>query len=343
MITIKHLSKLSAIIAIAVTFSSCSFNSNSNKNTEVSSQTTSTNQSSQSMQTKSSVEIPSTKEVVNTLCSDEFQGRLTGSKGNEKASKYINNIFKNIGLTPLFQDTYYEKYPQLVSTTSEAYVDIKYTKEKVVNNVIGVIKGRDRKKAVVISAHFDHIGYKDGKIIRGALDNASGMSALIKIANNLKEKSNKKPFDMDIIICAFNGEERGLGGSSAFVKEIKSKSLYYNLYNINIDCIGSKNASKNLALKNKSTVSNKLYDSMKTVFKKDNINFADTAVHGSGDHMAFEYAGIPNVFIVQENIEKLVHKPSDIPNDLDFSQIDKIANGICDFIETNNGIVFQSK
>ncbi|GAE02660.1 peptidase M28 [Clostridium botulinum B str. Osaka05] len=75
-----------------------------------------------------------------------------------------------------------------------------------INNVVGIIKGKDSKKAVVISAHPDHIGYQDGKIIRGGLDNTSDMSALIKIDNNLKEK----PFDMDIVICAFNGEEEGL-------------------------------------------------------------------------------------------------------------------------------------
>lgn len=287
------------------------------------------------------MKIPTTKEVVTTLCSDEFQGRLTGSKGNEKAGEYIAKTFKDIGLDPYFRDGYYEKYSQQVIPTYGG--DGSEAKDEIVNNVIGVIKGKDSKKAVVISAHFDHIGYQDGKIIRGALDNASGVSALIKIANNLKEKSKEKPFDMDIVLCAFNGEEEGLAGSCAFVNEIKSKAIYNSLYNINIDSIGSKNGGKNLALKNNSKLSNKLYDSIKTTFKKDNISFADTAVHGGGDQSRFEYAGIPNVFIVQENIEKLVHKPTDTPDILDYGQIDKIANAISDFIETNNGIMFGAK
>jgi len=143
---------------------------------------------------------------------------------------------------------------------------------------------------------------------------------------------------MDIILCTFNGEENGLNGSYAFVK-VKSKSVYGNLYNINIDCIGGKEGGK-LALKNKSKVSNKLYDAVKTAIKEHNVKFVDVALRGLGDHLRFQSAGIPNVFIVQENINKLVHKPADTPDILDYSQIKKIANAICDFIKKNDGVDF---
>ncbi|MBX4265470.1 M28 family peptidase [Clostridium estertheticum] len=69
--------------------------------------------------------------------------------------------------------------------------------------VVGVIKGKDSKKVVIISAHFDHLGIIKGKIMRGALDNASGVSSLIKIANVLKEKSKGKPFALRAQSCFF--------------------------------------------------------------------------------------------------------------------------------------------
>ncbi|ENK1243105.1 M28 family peptidase [Clostridium sporogenes] len=309
------------------------------KSTESKDKTATSEQSSKSTQDKETIKIPTTKEVVNTLCSDEFEGRLTGSKGNKKAEEYVSKIFKDIGLSPLFGDSYYHKYSQdILKVYGESNEG---DKVGTVNNVVGVIKGKDSKKAVVISAHFDHEGYrKDGKLIRGALDNASGMSALIKIANDLQEKSKEKPFDMDIVICAFNGEEEGTAGSGEFVKTITSKSIYDNLYNINIDCIGSKKAGK-LALKNKSKVSDKLYSSMKTTLKKNNIEFADTEVMGSSDHVSFENEVIPNFFIVQENIEDLVHKPTDTPDTLNYEQLDKISNAVVDFVETNNGVTFN--
>lgn len=323
--------KLSTIFAITLIFSSCSYNIG-NKNPAQNNAT-----STQTVQVQPVIKIPDTKEIINTLCSDEFQGRLTGSEGNEKAGGYIAKTFKDIGLDPYFDGSYYQKYYQRVSSTYRG--DGNDAKLKMVNNVVGFIKGKESKNAVVVSSHYDHLGYLDGKIIRGALDNASGVSALIETAHILKEKSKKKPFDMDIIFCAFNGEELGLGGSQAFATQ--TSNMYISLYNINIDCIGAKEGGK-LALKNKSKVSDKLYDSIKTTFKKNNINFTDTAVRGSSDHRNFEKLYMPNVFIVQENIENLVHKPTDTPDILDYEQIDKVAKAISDFVETNDGKVFTN-
>lgn len=327
--------KLATIIAISLTFSSCSYggvNQNTNETAK---------NGEQSVQVQAPVKVPTAEEIVNTLCSDEFQGRLIGTKGNEKAGEYISKIFKDIGLVPLFGDSYYAPYTEEVYKKYGLVDDNDKPETKEINNVVGVIKGKDSKKAVVISAHFDHLGYVDGKIIRGALDNASGVSALIEIARTLKEKSKEKPFDMDIVLCAFNSEEEALAGSRAFVTEIKSKSLYSNLYNINIDSIGAIKGGANLALKDKSKISSKLYNAIKVTFKKDNIGFDDIAVKGAGDHMSFENANIPNVFFVQENIEKLVHKPTDTPDTLDYGQIDKIANAISDFVVTNDGVTFN--
>ncbi|PRR82495.1 Aminopeptidase YwaD precursor [Clostridium luticellarii] len=337
-IVIKSILKLGAIVAITLTFSSCSLTTptSSTSNTKVS------QSNKQSVQVKDSVKIPTTKEIVNTLASNEFEGRYVGSKGNEKAGQYISGIFKDIGLKPLLGENYYVEYTQSVYkhfgmlSAGEAKEDV----VKKLDNVVGVIKGKDSKKAVIVSAHFDHIGYQDGKIIRGALDNASGVSALIKIANGLQEKAKQKPFDEDIIFCAFNGEEEGSAGSRAFVKQITSKKLYDSIYNINIDSIGAKEGGK-LALKNMSKVSNKLYDAVKTTLKKDNVEFADTRVMGASDHFSFENAGISNVFFVQEGIEKLVHKPTDTPDILEYDKIDRIASSIVNFIETNNGVVFK--
>lgn len=332
---------MGVIVVITLTFSSCSLTTPTFKTNS-----TNVNQDNkQSVQVKDSVKIPTTKEIVNTLSSNDFEGRFVGSKGNEKAGQYISKIFKDIGLEPLLGDNYYDSYSQEISKqygkveSFESYKE--NTKVSTVNNVVGVIKGKDSKKAVVVSAHFDHLGYVDGKIIRGALDNASGVSALIKIANTLQQKSKGKPFEEDIVFCAFNGEEEGLAGSRAFVEDIKSKKLYDSIYNINIDSIGAKDGGK-LALKNTSKVSDRLYDAVKTTLKNDNIEFADIKVEGAGDHLSFENAGIANVFFVQEGIEKLVHKPTDTPDILDYNQIDKIANSISDFIQENNGMVFNN-
>ena len=64
-----------------------------------------------------------------------------------------------------------------------------------IKNVIGIIPGSnpDLKEAVVISAHYDHLGLgwpdvrkgNEGKIHNGADDNASGVSVLLELAKSL--------------------------------------------------------------------------------------------------------------------------------------------------------------
>ena len=69
---IKHLVKLRAIVAIAVTLSSCSFNIKDSKPMESNCQAVDNKQSSEQMQAKTPINIPNTKEIMNSLCSDKF-------------------------------------------------------------------------------------------------------------------------------------------------------------------------------------------------------------------------------------------------------------------------------
>lgn len=325
MIDIKH--KLSIILVVALSFTACSVkerNENIVKDNE------------DSIQVQASVKIPTIEESVEILCSEEFQGRRAGTEGNDRASEYIEKVFENLKLDTLFEDGYYHKYYQNLYRNYED--EMKDKKLTSLNNLVGIIKGKDRQKAVVISAHFDHIGFREEKSFKGALDNASGTAALLEIANALKEKSEEKQFEMDIILCAFNGEEGGLVGSRAFVRDVKP--IYYQMYNINIDCVGAKDGGK-LALKNKSKISNKLYEAMKVTLSKSNIEYSDSTIQGTSDHASFEKEGIPNIFIIDENIGKLVHRTTDTPEILDHEKIKKIAKAICDFVETNDGEMFQ--
>lgn len=213
-----------------------------------------------------STHIPDTKEIIYTLCSDDFGGRLVGSEGNKKAENYIIGILKDLKLESLFAGEYYELYTQEVYKKYGLINDNDKPETKEIHNLVGIIKGMDSTKALVISAHFDHIGYQDGKIIRGALDNASGVATLVRITDNLKKRSQNKTFSQDVIIAFFNGEEEAQQGSKAFVKEVKDK--YSSLYDINIDCVGGKNAGK-ISLNNSSNLSSKLTEAMKVTFKSN--------------------------------------------------------------------------
>jgi len=83
-------------------------------------------------------------------------------------------------------------------------------------NVIGVLEGKDTTEAIVIGAHYDHLGMYDGYIWNGADDNASGTIGVMSIAKACMA-TGKKP-ERTIIFAAWTGEERGLLGSRYFVQ-----------------------------------------------------------------------------------------------------------------------------
>jgi hypothetical protein len=96
-------------------------------------------------------------------------------------------------------------------------------------NVIGLIPGSDinvKEQHVVVGAHYDHIGYghygtpdsrSAGSIHHGADDNASGVAALLYIAERLAAVSPKP--SRTIVFAAFSGEELGLHGSRHYTRD----------------------------------------------------------------------------------------------------------------------------
>jgi Zn-dependent M28 family amino/carboxypeptidase len=88
-------------------------------------------------------------------------------------------------------------------------------------NVAGILRGSDparRDEYVVLSAHLDHLGVGEpingDKIYNGAMDNASGVAAILEVANAL-HASRAKPA-RSILFVAVTGEEKGELGSRYF-------------------------------------------------------------------------------------------------------------------------------
>src|SRR5213078_286912 len=87
--------------------------------------------------------------------------------------------------------------------------------------VVGVLRGSDpqrREEFVVVSAHLDHLGIggavNGDTIYNGAMDNASGIAAMLEVAASL-HAPNTKPA-RSILFVAVTGEEKGELGSRYF-------------------------------------------------------------------------------------------------------------------------------
>ena len=107
------------------------------------------------------------------------------------------------------------------------------------HNVVGKIEGSDPKlkdEWVVYSAHWDHLGkhpeLQGDQIFNGALDNASGVAALIELAD--AHMHLPKPTKRSVLFIATTAEEAGLLGAKYYA-ENPLYPLKQTLANINID------------------------------------------------------------------------------------------------------------
>ena len=105
-------------------------------------------------------------------------------------------------------------------------------------NVAGILPGTDpalKQELVIYSAHWDHFGKgADGAIYTGAVDNATGCSAVLTLAQALVQQPLKRSV-MFFFPCA---EEQGLLGSSAYVAAplwpLERTVLNINLESLNV-------------------------------------------------------------------------------------------------------------
>ncbi len=162
------------------------------------------------------------------LSSGVMDGRKTGTEGNRKARVYIIDHLKQLGI-----ERFVPGYEQPFSVSQAG----SFNQGTGGVNILGVIPGK-KKETIVISAHYDHMGNQNGKVFYGADDNASGVAALLAMAEYFKKNSPEHR----IIIAFFDAEEIGLVGSLHFVNslDLEKENIVLNL-NMDMIARGDKN------------------------------------------------------------------------------------------------------
>jgi len=100
-------------------------------------------------------------------------------------------------------------------------------------NLVARIPGAARPdRHIVLTAHYDHVGIRQGDVYNGADDNASGVSTVLEIARALKSG----PPRTSVVIALLDAEEGGLRGARAFVDSppVPLESIELN---INLDMV----------------------------------------------------------------------------------------------------------
>ena len=198
------------------------------------------------------------------------------------------------------------------------------------SNVVGVIPGVIKgKRAIVVSAHYDHLG-NAGVLYAGADDNASGVAVVLELARLLKQVGYAPK--NDIIFSFFGAEELGMLGSKAFVSYRKQFSDSI-IANINIDMIGrvdSLHSKKNgylyllgagrfSILGDAFALADSLTSNIAIDYSLDNPNDI-FGMFNLSDQRSFSDKQIPSV-LVTSGLHNDYHTPRDTPNRLDYNQL----------------------
>ena len=154
------------------------------------------------------------------LADDSMEGRKVGTAGGARARTFVQARFRAIGLDTL-STGWLERFPAPAGSPGEAA------------NVVGLIPGRSRPgRIILVTAHYDHLGARNGAVYNGADDNASGTAALLAMAAWFRQH----PPENTLMFVALDGEEEGLLGAAAFVTD-RPVSLDSILIDINLDMV----------------------------------------------------------------------------------------------------------
>jgi Zn-dependent M28 family amino/carboxypeptidase len=237
---------------------------------------------------------------VETLAADDKEGRLAGSPGGEKARAYVQTRQKDAGVAPIGQG--FER-PFTFQSRSQG--------ERKGANLIGVIRGtRDPDRYLVLTAHYDHIGVRNGQVFNGADDNASGVAALLAVAAQF---ARTKP-EHSLLIAALDAEEAGLQGARAMMRD-PPVPVDAMVLDVNLDMVGRDPGNKLFA----TGVSH--YPFLKPYLEKvaqppvvlafghDTPGEKEDWTRDS-DHYVFHEAGIPWIYFGVEDFDQH-HKATD--------------------------------
>ncbi|MUU78397.1 M28 family peptidase [Winogradskyella endarachnes] len=245
-------------------------------------------------------------------------------------------------------------YPSILEDSSakqiktELNIEVENKTESIMSeNVVAYIKGSEQPDEIlVISAHLDHEGIKDGKIYNGADDDGSGTVAILEIAQAFKaaEKAGHGP-KRTILFLHVTGEEKGLLGSKHYADNDPIFALEKTVANLNIDMIGRTDPKRTIGTRNYIYLigSDKLSTDLHNISEEINTKYTQLELdykfnddndpnrfYYRSDHYNFAKNNIPVIFYFNGTHDDY-HQPSDTPDKIEY-----------DLLETRSRLIFYT-
>lgn len=273
---------------------------------------------------------------VEYLASPEREGRPGGQAHD--AADYLADHFKELRLEPLFKASGSSKpsYFQAIPSAATEEGDV----ETVMGRNIGaVLPGSDpelKDEIIILSAHYDHLGVRGGKIFAGADDNASGVAMLLEVAERLAKE--KRAPRRTIAFVAFDLEERMLFGSQWFAAHMPWPQEKLKLF-LTADMIGR--SLGDLDLPTVFVLGSEYAPELKTILNEvgepQGLEVARLGIDLIGtrsDYGPFRDRKIPFLFFSTGQSD-VYHTPRDVPETLDYEKLAQVTGLIEKIVRTS--------
>ena len=274
------------------------------------------------------------KKHLYIVAGDEMQGRNTGEEGQKKAGRYLIDQYKKEGISfPKGATDFYQPVPSSYMTKPFS------PKLGDSENIWAYIEGTEKPDEVlVISAHYDHVGMKNGEVYNGADDDGSGTVSLLEIAQAfMQAKKDGYGPKRSILFLHVTGEEHGLHGSR-YYSDNPLFPIKNTIADLNIDMIGRRDdahkdngnyvyviGSDRLSteLHNINEEANKKYTKLDLDYTFNDVNDPNQFYFRS-DHYNFAKKGIPIIFYFN-GVHDDYHQPGDDPEKIEYDLLAKRA------------------
>ncbi|MCY7297264.1 M20/M25/M40 family metallo-hydrolase [Alteromonas sp. a30] len=278
------------------------------------------------------------KQHVHQLTSEPMQGRKPGTAGIERAADYIFNAFNVIQQSTGTGQVFRQPFNASINDKQAS------NKRLLTENIVLVLPGshssadanahsnsssalsmpEEALPQLIVSAHYDHLGLSEkGEAYVGADDNASGVAALLLLAEHFADKSLTR----DVLFVAFSAEETGRQGAQAFLEAHPNRIMA----NINLDTIG------------------RLHNKPIQILNSDSAREWKPIFHGVGYLTGLKF-DMPNLALAPSDqgafLDKSIpaiqlfagahfdiHTPQDTADKLDYTGIQNITRATAEVIE----------
>ena len=233
-------------------------------------------------------ELPDVSGIQADLEALTARHRPVGSQGEAAAVEYLQQRFEQMGYR----------------VTLQPYTD---SQGRQGNNVIAVKEASaPNGDILVLSAHHDSV-----PTAYGANDNASGVAALLRAAEALRQEET----DTEIRFISFTDEENGKNGSRAYTASLTEEEKGRMIGAIQFDMLGGLGSGSGL-VGTMDGEANWLSDLL-----QEQDPGLERRAETASDHASFQLAGVPAVLLMQQDRGYLYHSSADTAGQLDLYAI----------------------